>query len=559
VSDLTLDEQDELELARARAAAKKPAVQPAPAPSELGIFDPLTKAGTALRSFGSAAALGFGDELAGITGAQQELMGRRNPLAVLGGPLAATANAPQFVSAGLEDAGLKEGFGRKGLAERDLEGLGDVEAAVARYRQDRDKARAERAAGVKANPKTALTAQVAGALTTPPVFGAGARLGGMTLKGPGAAVVSGAATGALSGVGSSDAEMPEDIAKEGLTGGALGGVGGAVGAGLGAAAGTGLQKLSNMAALKAMGVKAGISDSLKQRAYETIEEGRALADDAMKSGVIRPFKTAEDVAQQAAERQQYVSGPIIEDVMTQGNAAPQAFDFEEAAWTAADKLMSRGRPRAAPLNPQEQAVGRPAMSMVKRIADTTTPEGLGSFSEANRLKQGLQNSVNYGLNATKESTQMQRAAASGMRESIENQVARNVSPEAADSLRAANQGWGTMEDIKQIATEEARRQAQRSFPLGKALMGAAAGGGASQSVLGGAVGGAAAAAAHYLGPRVPSTVAWGAAKSLPMTERLGPAAASSIADPLGPLRQYLGLSPEDRLKKAADDFSEGGP
>ena len=553
---MTPEEEYEYALAKAKALKAKPAVQPAPiAPSEPGAFDPLTKAGTALRSFGSAAALGFGDELAGITGAQQELMGRSNPLAALaGGPVSAVANAPQMVAAGLEEAGLKEGFGRKGLTERGLEGLGDVEAAVARYRQDRDKARAERAAGAKANPKTALASQLAGALTTPPVFGAGSRVGGMTLKGPGAAVASGTATGLLSGVGASDAEMPGDVAKEGLTGGAFGAVGGAVGAGLGRGAEVGLKKVSNMAALKALGVKAGISDSLKQRGYEALEEGRALADDTMKSGVIRPFRTAEDVAQQAAERQQYVSGPIIEDVMTQGNAAPQAFDFDEAAWTAADKLMSRGRPMAAPLNPQEQAVGRPAMSMVKRIADTSTPEGLGSFSEANRLKQGLQNSVNYGLNATKESTQMQRAAAAGMRESIENQVARNVSPEAADSLRAANQGWGTMEDIKQIATEEARRQAQRKFPLMQTLMGGAAGAGASQSVLGGAVGGMAAATAHYLGPRVPSTVAWGAAKALPMTERLGPAASASIADPLGPLRQYLGLSPEERKKSSVQAF-----
>jgi len=552
--------EQEIELAEAEAEAlkaKRPVVQPAPAPapSEPAGFDPLTKAGTALRSFGSSVALGFGDELAGITGAQQELMGRRNPLAALaGGPIAAVANAPEFASAGLEEAGVKEGFGRKGLTERGLEGLGDLEAAVARYRQDRDKARADRAAGAKANPKTALASQLAGALTTPPVFGTGSRVAGVTLKAPGAAVASGVATGALSGVGASEAEMPGDVASDALSSAAFGGAGGAVGSGVGAAAGAGLRKLSNMAALKALGVKAGISDSLKRRGYETIEEGRALADDAMKSGVIRPFRTAEDVAQQAAERQQYVSGPIIEDVMTQGNAAAKPFDFDEAAWTSAEKLMSRGRPLPAPLNPQEQAVGRPALNMVKRIADTSTPEGLGSFSEANRLKQGLQNSVNYGLNATKESTQMQRAAAAGMRQSIEEQVARNVNPEAADALKAANQNWGTMEDIEQIATEEARRQAQRKFPLMQTLMGGAAGAGASQSVLGGAVGGVAAAAAHYLGPRMPSTVAWGAQVAQPLTERFGPAASASIADPLGPLRQYLGLSPEERKKSSVQAF-----
>jgi len=345
-------------------------------------------------------------------------------------------------------------------------------------------------------------------------------------------------------------------------------VGGAVGEGVSAGVASGMQSLASRMGLRAMGARAGITESLGKHGYETVADARRLANEALESGVIRAGRTAEDVARQAGEHQEFVSGPLIEDAISRSNAAVAAgaepFDFGQASWRAAENLMSRGRPIPGPLNPQEQAVGHGAMNMVRRISETTTPDGLGSFSEANRLKQGLQNSVNYGVNATKEGTQMQRAAAAGMRQSIEEQVARAAGPDVAETLAGANARWGSMQDVKEIALDEARRQAQRKFPLGNALMGAAAGGAGSQSVAGGVAGAGLAALGHYIGPRVPSTLAVGAFKAAPVARTLGPLAATSapavarqsVADPMGPLRQYLGLSTDEQRDASAQALKD---
>jgi len=352
-------------------------------------------------------------------------------------------------------------------------------------------------------------------------------------------------------------------------------VGGAAGEAGSAALTAGLRRVASGMGLRAMGARAGISESLGQRGYETVADARRLANEALEAGVVRAGRTAEDVAQQAGEHQQFVTGPLIEDAIEQANAAAARgaaapFDFDEAAWRSAENLMRRGRPAPAPLNPQEQAAGRGAMSMVRRVAETSTPEGMGSFSEANRLKQSLQNSVNYGVNATKESTQMQRGAAAGVRQSIEEQVGRAAGPDVAETLAGANRRWGAMQDVKEVALDEARRQAQRKFPLLQTLMGAAAGSGASQSATGGLVGGGLATLGHYIGPRVPSTLAVGSFLAAPVAQRVGPYVAGaipavgrdvvnrSVADPLGPLRQYLELDPEEQ-KAASTDAFRGAP
>lgn len=402
-----------------------------------------------------------------------------------------------------------------------------------------------------------------GAVATSPAGAArvGGTLGGVALNTPRASAAARVGLQGLIGA-TQAADRNESVALG--TGAGL--VGGALGEGVGAAASSGMKALAQRMGLRAMGARAGITESLGRLGYETPEEGYALAEEALKSGVIRPGRTASDVANQAGEHQAYVSGPMIEDAIAQANASvaggAKPFDFDEAAWKAAENLMSRGRAAPAPLNPQEQAAGRGAMSMVRRIAETATPDNLGSFSEANRLKQSLQNSINYGVNATKESQQMQRAAAAGMRQSIEEQVARAAGDDVAETLSSANSRWGAMNDVKQIALDEARRQAQRKFPLGTALMGAAAGGAGSQSVEGGLLGAGVTALGHYLSPRVPSTLAFAGHKAAPVARAVAPylgsapasVARESVADPLGPLRQYLGLSPEERRESDVAAF-----
>lgn len=413
---------------------------------------------------------------------------------------------------------------------------------------------------------------VGGMVATAPAGAANIGRGVLTRAGAGMLPARAAMAGRVGlqgGVGALTAADRGGDAGDIALGGGAGLVGGAVGEGASAGVASGLQSLASRMGLRAMGARAGITESLGKHGYETVADGRRLANEALEAGVIRAGRTAEDVAKQAGEHQEFVSGPLIDDAISRANAAAasgaaQPFDFDQAAWRSAENLMSRNRSGPAPLNPQEQAVGHGAMNMVRRISETATPEGMGSFSEANRLKQGLQNSVNYGVNATKESTQMQRGAAAGMRQSIEEQVGRAAGPEVAETLAGANSRWGSMQDVKEIALDEARRQAQRKFPLGQVLMGAVAGGAGSQSPLGAAAVGSLTALGHYLGPRVPSTVAVGAFKAAPAVQKLGsyvamtaPAAArQSVADPMGPLRQYLGLSREERNEANTQAFED---
>ncbi len=510
-------------------------------------FDPTqakTQAGTALRSFGQGASFGFGDELRGLAGAQQELASRgvlgglaATGLGMLGGvpgAIVTAANAPQLAAGTPQQLGV---YSKDPL----------VDALLKRYRGERDAARREVAEGAKANPKTAIAAELAGGFMAPgPKV---ARLGAVPLTKTGSLVASGAAAGGLYGAGASTKEQPQDIAGDALAGAAGGAVAGPVAAKGSELASRGLGRLATASGLKALGVKAGISDSLKRRGYQSVAEGEQLAKEAEAMGLIRPFRNAEDVARQAAERQEFVAGPQIEDVMTRADASGVPFDFDEAAWKSAENLMARGRPAPAPLNPQEQKIGSEAMRMVGRVANTTAGD-LGQFSEANRLKRALQASINYGADAPL-STEMQRGVAAGVRGSIEEQVGRALSPEDATQLATANMQWGKLEDVRAIAEEEARRQAQRKFPLMQTLMAGALGSTAgAQGALGGAALGAVGSMAA---PRVPSTVNYFARGASNRLQQLAPNFGQAAS---GALRNST-LKPEEA--EAVEAFLDSSP
>lgn len=539
---------DEFDKAEAAAATKKPAI-PAPAPSEPGTFDPKTKVGTALRGFGQGASGFFSDELAGLSGALQEASSR-GPVGAGVAAAAAPLSGP-LALAGAANAPLV------GAAQGTRSDLPFMEAMLQRFKADRDRARREQDVGRKANPGTALASEFAGAVAMPgPKV---SRVGGVPLTRTGSMAATGALQGVQSGAGASRSESAGGVLEDALAMGALGGVANPVMGGLVRGAGAALEKTGVSQALKALGARAGIGDSLSRAGIETAEEGQALAKRALDEGLIRPGRTAEDVAKQALEKQQFGANPVIEDVMTRANQGTP-FDFDEAGWAAADRLMSRKRSVPGPLNPQEQKTGAEAMRMVKRVSETQPAEGAGSFSEANRLKQDMYDAINWKSDAPL-STDMQRMAASGLRQSIEDQASRSLGPEDAAALKAANERWGFSQTVKEIATDQAKRQSQQRFPWLKSLGGAVAvgGAGATQSpalALGGAALGALAGS-----PRATSAAAvgaYGAGKALKggFGEALGGAPSRSVADPMGPLRQYLGLSPEKRQEANTQAFED---
>lgn len=194
------------------------------APEPPAALSPRSMSGTAMRSFGQGASMGFADELRGVSGALQEL-GSRGPLgrmAALTAPAIALPLAgPMALAQGASAPQLLTGSNRD-LASFPEDSL--IDAIVKRYRQDRDSQRSDVAAGARANPKTAMASEMAGAFTVP-LSGAKTVAGRMLGYG---------GQGALQGVGQSNSteDMPEKVAQST----ALGLAGGAVGEGLSAVA-----------------------------------------------------------------------------------------------------------------------------------------------------------------------------------------------------------------------------------------------------------------------------------------------------------------------------------
>jgi hypothetical protein len=252
-------------------------------------------------------------------------------------------------------------------------------------------------------------------------------------------------------------------------------------------------------ALKAMGARAGISNQLAARGYETADEARQLGQSALDMDLVSFGGTAEGVARKTAEAKQHY-GAMLEDALGLAGDAP--FDFDRAAWQAAQKAHG---PEG--LTTEALAQAAPAARNVGRIVSQGNLDN--SFKAANRLKSDIYGGINYKVDPGLK-TSLQQKVASGLRGSIEDQLAEVAGPEAADQLRTANQRYGQLADIGALASDEATRQQGRASPgvmtLALSSLGASSGYGAG-GFGGGVMGGVAPLAAKYLAPRIPSTMA----------------------------------------------------
>lgn len=550
----------------------KGAAQPAPPPAaaapeqaddEPSALSPRSTSGTVLRGVGQGASLGFSDELAGATNALTAL-----PASMLL-KLAQTSFGrnvtrrlfPEFQALPDEvlDAALRDAYSKASSdvlgTSKAIDAAAPLAGARAAYVSNRDAARTENDTSRTENPKTFLASEIAGNLLVPgPKVAAGAKLPGVGLRlaRGGAHAVTGALTGAITGAGHSNADLvDEPSAAEGGAGQFLKDVGGAAagGAVINTALGTTMDKLTQPLrraaennALKAMGVRAGISNQLEQMGYDTADEGRQLGRVALDTGVIPVWGTAEKVARNATERKQ-LSGAMIDDALQQADHAP--VDFDQMAWRAVGNVVGDGlSPTAARKGGEaRRLVGdivklKDAAPSSKLLPELRTPTEPSVF-DANKLKSDMYDGINYATDPSL-ATKMQRNVARGVKESIEQHVRDFAGEEAGDQLVTANKRWGQMNDIERLARDEATRQSGRTTPLTSTLMGVGA-----ASALGGPAGAGAgvgtALITGYLRPRASALMA----HVDDAAARHGGAAAS-----LG-TRAFA-----DRLKSVKDYFSE---
>lgn len=494
-------------------------------------LDASTKAGTALRGFGKGASLGFSDELGGAAAALAGAGGSLGLKALQTGPgrVLVRALAPQLANA--PDAAI-DALTSRAAGEAGEAVLGAPVTANARdtargnYLAQRNFLRADDASSAAANPWTHRIAEVAGGAWVP-TPAAGARVGGLVLTKAGARALGGAGMGAALGAGNSEAELvgepraqggdglrglAGDVASSSAAGAALApAIGGAFDAG-GRVLSSTLRKLSEINALRAAGLRAGISDALKGLGIKTETEARDLGKNILDLDVVKFGETPADVARRAQELQPGYSAMVgraieaADEAVAAGGARP--FDFGRAAYDATNEVLGTA-------TSTEVRKGAEAAELIKDILrqGELTP-GAGSYGAAQNLKQAMQRGINYRADPTLQVEQQQQVARA-VRNNLVNQIREEVGDHVADDLATGNLRLGTLHDIEALASNAQTRDVARQGLLSAGTLwqllsaGGGAGLGGMAGGTGGAGTGAAAAlfAAKALQPRIPGMLA----------------------------------------------------
>lgn len=492
-----------------------------------GWLEPGSTSGAMLRGFGQGESMGFADELNGLvigaiaglaragTNLAKSAPGRALVRKMLDRPELSDEGADQIIEAAAQRAAY-QGLGMGGPSEGSAPGLPPAEddaAAKAGYRTGRNAARLENVQAQKTNPWAYAGANLAGAVASP-IVPPVAR-GPMTLAKAGSIAKGGAAMGGAFALGQGGSDLTRyenepQVIMDTVGDVALGAGGGGILAPVAAVGGDravrSLRTGSQNSALKALGLRAGISDQLGKRGYETADEARELAQRAMDMGLIRPGRTASDVAERAGFARERAGAGIeaaLQDADAMAITPGAGFDAERGAWRAAGNVMG-----AEGLSPTAIRESRRAQRLVEDVRRLPAVQD-STFANANRLKSDMYAGINYGTDPVLK-TRLERRAASGVRQSIEEQIAETAGPEVADNLRVANRDYGHLSDIEPLAREEANRQLARKTltPLDIAsALGATAAGHAAGGNAAGGLAGAAVIGSKLFGARIPSTMA----------------------------------------------------
>lgn len=385
----------------------------------------------------------------------------------------ATRGAAQGLSLGFADEAT-------GAAEAALDWLkNDPKGFMDNYRKHRDESRANYSEAEKANPKSYMGGQIAGAVGSAFVPGMqGATLGKL------------AALGAAQGLGNSSADITtgntEDLVQAAKDTG--------LGAGIGAAA-YGVSKIPfgkilNKAADKADDVAERLAvnaTGATGRASENFAPGtgRQLLD----KGIVGFGDTAENVAQKAGAAMEQAGG-TMDDVLRTLDSSGAKASVDDVVSTLEQKI-----------NDLSQSPGNESLiKQLQKEVDNLYLRGESQIapSVAEQAKRNFQSQVNW------MSPEVDKKAASHLSSAFKNEVenvAEQASPELAGAFKEAKNTYGMLAPVKEAAEKRAAQMAQSPFGgLGDIMSGGV--GGTVGGMVGGPGGAVAGTAANIAFKRV---------------------------------------------------------
>lgn len=424
------------------------------------------------------------------------------------------------------------------------------------YRKRRDEARSLKDKSVRDNPKTTLTAELAGGVAVP--FGNAAK----GAKGASYAssalrfAKAGAPIGAAAALGSSKADLTKGQVGRAAADTALGGVMGAgTSALLGPATENVFGKLSQYLktsaeenALKAAGVRGGITNAMQKIGYETADETRELGRKALDHNLIPWFGSKDSVWRRAVDKMNQV-GPGIDDIYAKADAAstkkiPLAGGIDQGFQGPAGFILEAGGPEVAALKKAAQdeinkasAYGRThytakaekfleALSAAEGKSGVNVPASqtkkAPSFLDMRKFLTDANDDVNHAV-YTKGADKLHKKVGGAVKGELHNQMEQLVGPDEMEALKSLNSVYSTAAELRPLAANAATREVANSS---SGLTGTIQG-----SEIGASIGGPGGAAAGYVLPKIDTLLS----QRLPAGMARGQDAASKILAKVQPL------------------------
>lgn len=301
-------------------------------------------------------------------------------------------------------------------------------------------------------------------------------------------------------------------------------------------------------ALKAAGLRGGITNQAKAMGLADMDEARALGRRMLDEDLI-PFGGSKDAVLKRADALKGQAGSSIGAELAGADISGVPFDYDEMANAAlepfnnADMVMRRTGGKSLDL--AEDLMGQGKL----------TP---GQFSGANRAKSSAWDSATFAEDAPN-AARLYRQTTGAAAGNIADQLRRAVGDEGADAFKAANEKFGVGADTATLAAEAARREgANNSLGMTELLTGIAGatmGSASGRPVLGGAGGITAAFLANLAKKRGNAAAAVALDKMSALgpsldvagdvAQRAGAAAPVEMSREGGLLQPYLDLIAED--------------